>query len=79
MGLVKLYFILGLAMFLVACWDFKFLPNTAKRLEKKISGEKGFALIALSVRNLAVIALFAFFLWPAVLVMEMSGSRKNKE
>ena len=79
MGFVKLYFILGLAMFLVASWDFKLLPKTAKRLVKKPSDEKEFALIALSVRNLTVMALFSFFLWPIVLLMELTKDEVNKD
>jgi hypothetical protein len=79
MGLVKLYFILGLAMFLVASWDFKFLPKTARRLVKKSNGEKGYAMVALSIRNLTVMALFTFFLWPAVLLIELAGRGENKD
>ncbi len=73
MYLVEIYFILGLAMFLVAIWDYKYLPNTAKRLVKQPGDETGFALIALSVRNLSVMAFFSFFLWPIVVVFELSG------
>lgn len=70
---VKIYFILGLAMFLVALWDYKYLHRTADRLVKKPGDKTGFALVVLSVRNLMVMTSFAFFLWPAVVVFELSG------
>ncbi len=77
MNLVEIYFILGLAMFLVAIWDYKYLPNTAKRLVKQPGDETRFALIVLSVRNLTVMALFSFFLWPVVVVFELSGDSEK--
>jgi len=73
MFFVKIYFILGLAMFLVVLWDYKFLPKTANRLLKQPDNKSGFSLIVLSIRNLMVMALFAFFLWPLVVVLELSG------
>jgi hypothetical protein len=74
MNFIGIYFILGLAMFLVAIWDYKLLPRTSNRLVRKPSGETGFSLIVLSVRNLTVMAFFSFFLWPIVVVMELSGN-----
>jgi hypothetical protein len=73
MFFVKIYFILGLAMFLVVIWDYKYLSNTANRLLKQPDNKSGFSLIVLSVRNLMVMAIFAFFLWPLVVVLELSG------
>jgi hypothetical protein len=73
MDFVKAYFLLGLAMLFVVLWDFKYLPNTASRLVKQPGDETGFSLILLSVRNLMVMSLFAFFLWPVVVVLELSG------
>ncbi len=77
MFLVKMYFILGLAMFLVVLWDYKYLPETAKRLMKQPGDKSGFSLVVLAVRNLIVMALFAFLLWPVVVMMESSGVRKK--
>ena len=77
MYFVKIYFILGLAMFFVALWDYKYLPNTASRMVKPPGDKSGFALVVLSVRNLMVMALFAFFLWPLVVVLELSGKSEK--
>lgn len=74
---VKIYFVLGLAMFLVALWDYKYLHGTADRLVKKPGDKSGFALVVLSVRNLMVMTSVAFFLWPVVVVFELSGSGKR--
>lgn len=74
MSLVQLYFIAGLAMFLVVLWDYNKFPATARRLTRQVPGGKSqFSYIALNIRNLTVMALFAFFLWPLVLLMELSG------
>lgn len=78
MFLVKMYFILGLAMFLVVLWDYKYLPETAKRLIKQPGDKTGFSLVVLAIRNLMLMALFAFFLWPVVVIIESSGARKKK-
>jgi hypothetical protein len=76
MDMLKIYFILGLAMALVVLFDYKFLPKTASRLTKPVGeGESGFALITNAIRNMLVMALFAFFLWPVVVWMEL---RKGK-
>jgi hypothetical protein len=75
MYLVNIYFILGLAMLLVALWDYKYLPKTANLLVKQAGDRTGFSLIVLSVRNLMLMALFAFFLWPLVIKMELSGTK----
>ena len=75
MYFVKIYFILGLAMSLVVLWDYKYLPKTANRLVKRPGDKTGFSLIVFSVRNLMLMVLFAFFLWPLVVVTELSGTR----
>jgi len=84
MPLAKIYFILGLAMLLVVVWDYRKLPATARRLTKQQPREGAqpsssqpsqFSRIALDVRNLTVMALFAFFLWPVVVVLELLGSK----
>jgi hypothetical protein len=77
MYFVKIYFILGLAMLFVVLWDYKYLPNTANRLVKQPGDETGFSLVVLSVRNLMLMALFAFFLWPLVVVLELSGKSEK--
>ena len=77
MYFAKIYFLLGLAMLFVVLWDFKYLPQTANRLVKPPGDKSGFALVVLSVRNLIVMALFAFFLWPLVVVLELS--RKSEK
>ena len=78
MDILKIYFILGLAMVLVVLWDYKCLPKTASRLTKPAGeGESGFALIANAIRNMLVMALFAFFLWPVVVWMELRGVREK--
>jgi len=77
MYFVKIYFILGLAMLFVVLWDYKYLPNTASRLVKQPGDETGFSLIVLSVRNLMLMAMFAFFLWPLIVVLELSGKSEK--
>jgi len=72
MYFVKIYFILGLAMIVVVLWDYKYLPKTANRLVKQAGDKTGFSLIVLSVRNLMLMTLFAFFLWPLVVILELS-------
>jgi hypothetical protein len=76
MGFIKIYFILGLAMLLVVLWDYKILPKTAKRLTKPAGeNDAGFSLIIRNIRNYLLMALFAFFLWPVVVGIELSGDR----
>ncbi len=80
MSFTKLYFILGLAMLLLVLWDYHKLPATAKRLtrqppQKPRAERSQFSRLALDVRNLTVMALFAFFLWPLVLLLELFGNR----
>ncbi len=72
MSIVKLYFVCGLAMALIALWDYKKLPRTAQRLTRQTpkTGSQ-FSRIALDTRNMVVMVLFAFFLWPAVVYMEL--------
>lgn len=77
MYLIKTYFLLGLAMCLVALWDYKCLPGTAGRLVKQPGDKTGFSLVVLAVRNLTLMALFAFFLWPVVVALELSGTGKK--
>jgi len=72
MDLISIYFTLGLAMLLVVFWDYKRLPNTARRLGKAPNkNDSGFALIANEIRNMALMALFGFFLWPVVVAWEV--------
>ncbi|MDX8399335.1 MAG: hypothetical protein R8K20_03710 [Gallionellaceae bacterium] len=72
MDFISIYFTLGLAMLLVVFWDYKRLPNTARRLGKAPKqNDSGFALIANEIRNMATMALFAFFLWPVVVAWEV--------
>jgi hypothetical protein len=77
MYLIKAYLILGLAMSLVVLWDYKFLPRTADRLVKQPGDKTGFSLVVLAVRNLTLMALFAFFLWPLVVALELSGKGRK--
>lgn len=77
MYLVKIYFLLGLAMCLVVLWDYKCLPGTAGRLVKPPGDRTGFSLVVLAVRNLTLMALFAFFLWPLVLALELSRTGRK--
>jgi hypothetical protein len=77
MYIVKIYFILGLAMLFMVLWDYRFLPRTANRLVKLPGERTGFSLVVLAIRNLTLMALFAFFLWPLVIVMELSGRREK--
>lgn len=77
MFIVKIYWLLGLAMLLVVLWDYRCLPKTTTRLVKQPGDKTGFHLIVLSVRNLVLMALFAFFLWPLVVVMELSETGKK--
>ncbi len=75
MSLVEIYFVLGLAMLLIVLWDYKKLRMTARRLIRSNENAAGFARIALEIRNLTVMSLFAFFLWPVVLFWEIAGAR----
>ena len=77
MYFIKIYSILGLAMFFVVLWDYKYLPKTANRLVKQPGDKTGFSLVVLAVRNLMLMTLFAFFLWPLVVLIELSGTRKK--
>jgi hypothetical protein len=77
MYLIKAYFILGLAMCLVVLWDYKCLRATAARLVKQPGNKTGFSLVVLAVRNLTLMALVAFFLWPLVVALELSGKGKK--
>ena len=78
MSFVKIYFILGLAMLLTVLWDYTKLPATAKRLTKQADENvTGFSAIVLDIRNLAVMSLFAFFLWPVVVFWEVATSKEK--
>ena len=49
-------------MLLTALWDYKKLPETARRLTKPADEHAaGFSAIVLDIRNLAAMSLFAFF------------------
>ncbi len=77
MSLVKIYLFIGLAMFLTVLWDYKKLPVTAGRLTKPLNENvAGFSRVVLEIRNLAVMSLFAFFLWPVVVFWEIAGAKK---
>jgi Transposase DDE domain len=59
-------------MALVALWDYKKLAQSAKRLTKQSQGNgTQFSQIALEIRNMVVMFLFAFFLWPLIVYMEI--------
>ncbi len=77
MYFVKIYFMPGLAMLFVVLWDYKSLPNTASRLVKQPGDRAGFSLIVLAVRNLMLMTSFAFFLWPLVVLIELTGNREK--
>lgn len=78
MYLIKIYFILGLAMLLAVLWDFKIVPKTSSRLVKRAGDtESGFALITYAIRNLVVMGAFAFFFWPAVVWLEYRGEKEE--
>ncbi len=75
---MQIYFILGLAMVIVVLWDYKNLPETAKRLTNQSRDKAGgFSGIAVEIRNWVVMILFAFFLWPLVLLLELTAKRKK--
>jgi hypothetical protein len=72
MAIYKLYFICGAAMALVVLWDYNKLPATARRVAKKTPATGSqFSKIALDTRNMVVMALVAFFLWPLVIYLEL--------
>lgn len=74
MSFTGIYFIPGLAMVFVVLWDYNKLSVTAKRLTKQPQGEASqFSRIALNIRNWMVMLLFAFFLWPLAVLMELFG------
>ncbi len=75
MSPVVIYFVLGLAMFLIVLWDYRMLRVTAGRLTRPDENAKDFARIALEIRNLTVMSLFSFFLWPVVLYWEITGAK----
>ena len=78
MTYTSIYFVPGLAIVLVMLWDYTRFTVTAKRLAKPAQ-EKGsqFSRIAREVRNLTVMALCGFFLWPWVVWMELFGNGKK--
>ncbi len=74
MSPIGLYFSAGLAMFFVVLWDYTVLTHTAKRYTRQIPAEASqFAKLVAGIRNLGVMALVAFFLWPLVLWLEITG------
>lgn len=76
---LRLYLIAGFAMFLLVLWDYNRLPATAQRLARPLppKGASQFSVIATGIRNMSVMALFAFFLWPVVIWWELQKSRKG--
>lgn len=81
MSPVTLYFSAGFAMFLLVMWDYNRLPATAKRLTRPLppQGASQFAFITANIRNLTVMALFAFFLWPVVILWEVTAAKKGPD
>ena len=78
MYFIKIYFILGLAMLFVVLWDQKNVPKTASQLTKQPEDNgSDFSRFANAIRNWTVMALFAFFLWPVVVGMELSGKKEK--
>ncbi len=74
MSPIGLYFSAGLAMFFVVLWDYTVLSYTAKRFTRPVpEGVSQFARLVLGIRNMGVMALVAFFLWPLVLWLEITG------
>jgi L-asparagine transporter-like permease len=78
MYFIKIYFVLALPVVLIVLWDYRKLAVSAKRLTKPPQ-DKGsqFSRIALETRNWLVMLLFAFFLWPLVVLMELFGKREE--
>ena len=65
-------------MALIVLWDYKYLPRTAQLLTKEPEDSAlGFSRIANSIRNLALMAFFAFFLWPVVVGLELFGKERK--
>lgn len=78
MSPIGLYFSAGLALLFVVMWDYNLLPRTAKRFTRQPQDSASqFSRIALGIRNLGVMALLAFFLWPLVLLLEILGRGKS--
>lgn len=76
--LARIYFTLGLAMLLAVLWDYRTFPKTARRLTREAKpGASEFSRILGAMRNLTLMALMAFFLWPAVLVIELSRDKEG--
>lgn len=74
MSIVKLYFICGAAMALVVLWDYNKLPATARRFARRTpSSGSQFSKLTLGIRNMVVMAVVAFFLWPMVIYFELTG------
>jgi hypothetical protein len=78
MSPIGLYFSAGLALFFVVLWDYTLLSATARRITRQPpAGASQFARLVLGVRNMGLMALVAFFLWPLVLLLEIM-ERVNK-
>lgn len=57
-------------------WDFKNVPKTPIQFIKQAcEDESSFALITNAIRNLVVMGFVAFFLWPVVVVMDVSEKK----
>ncbi len=74
MNFIQIYFFLGSVMVLVVLWDFKTVPKTAKRFVTELTDkDKGFAAITKVIRNMVVMAAFALFAWPVIILWEAFG------
>lgn len=79
MYFIQIYFFLGIVMVLVVLWNFKTVPKTAGRFTKKPGAkETDFALIVLAIRNMTLMALLAFFVWPAIIWLEAVGDKDKR-
>lgn len=77
MSIAEIYFLPGLAMLLVVLWDYTRFHATARRLTRIPPADGSqFSRIAAETRNLTAMALFAFFLWPAVVLMELFDKKE---
>ena len=79
MFFIQVYLFLSLVMVLVVLWDFKTVPKTANRFTKKPGDkETDFALIVLAIRNMTLMALLAFFVWPAIIWVEAASDNDKR-
>jgi len=79
MFFIQIYLFLSLVMVLVVLWDFKTVPKTASRFTKKPGDkETDFDLIVLAIRNMTLMALLAFFVWPAIIWVETVSDKDKR-